>query len=45
MSRLKEREDAQLRIAYRETDGKTKNQIIEQRKKDMHESNVKLFGR
>lgn len=45
MNRLKEREEAQMRLAYKETDGKTKKAIEEQRKKEMHESNVKLFGR
>ena len=45
MVRLKEREEAFMRIAYREEDGATKKQIDHQRKKEMHENNVKLFGR
>jgi hypothetical protein len=45
MARLKEREEAQMRLAYKEIDGKTKKAIEEMRKEEMHESNVRLFGR
>jgi len=34
-----------MRLAYKETDGKTKKAIEERRKQEMHESNVRLFGR
>ena len=45
MERLAEREDAHIRLAHKETEGKTKKQIDHQRQKEMHESNVKKFGK
>jgi len=45
LNRLKEREDCFLRIAYKDVDGRTKRQIDEERKRDMHEYNMKTFGK
>ena len=45
MQRLKERENCFLRIAYKDTDSKTKRQIEEERRKEMLDYNMKTFGR
>ena len=45
MQRLKEREDAYIRIAYKEEDGKTKHQLEEERRREMLEYNMKTFGK
>lgn len=45
MTRLKEREDCLLRVAYKETEGKTKRKIDEERKKEILENNMKTFGK
>ena len=45
MARLKERENCILRLCYKETEGKTKKQIEAERRKNMHQSNMKKFGK
>ena len=45
MQRLKEREDAYIRIAYKDQESKTKHQLEEERKKEMLEYNMKTFGK
>jgi len=45
MQRLYERETCFLRLAYKETDGKTKKKLQEERKKEHLDYNMKTFGR
>jgi hypothetical protein len=45
MQRLKEREDCHLRLAFKDEDGPTYKKIVEERKKEMLENNVKVFGK
>ena len=45
MERLKEREACALRIGFKETHSRTKKEIENERKKQMHESNVQKFAR
>lgn len=45
MTRLKEREDCFLRIAFKDVDGKTKRQLEEERKKELLENNMRTFGK
>ena len=42
---MKEREDAYIRIAYKDQESKTKHQLEEERKKEMLEYNMKTFGK
>jgi hypothetical protein len=45
MERLKEREDCHLRLAFKEVEGSTYKKIVEDRKKEMLENNIKVFGK
>lgn len=45
MTRLKEREDCHLRLAFKEVEGPTYKKIVEERKREMLENNVKVFGK
>lgn len=40
LKRLKEREDAYIRVNHKEFEGKTQKQIVSKRKHEMHENNV-----
>lgn len=42
--RLEDRESCQLRLGYKDTQGKTKGVIVEQRKKEVIDNLTKKYG-